>query len=123
MAYSPWVGGVAAVVSQAAFAGSVRAAGQPMLGIPVTNPDDFVTLTICRVAGYMFWILIALSVVFVMIAAYKYLTSSGDEQKVSSATKTITFAAVAIVVALLARGFPVVIGSIVNVPGTDSGCP
>jgi hypothetical protein len=118
-----WMSGVVAVVAQAMFAISVRAASQgtPITGIAVTDVDTFVSDTICTVANYMFWFLITLSVVFVLIAAYKYLASSGDEQKVSSATKTITFAAVAIVVALIARGFPTIIASIFNV-GAGSTC-
>ena len=103
---------MAAVFAQVAFAGVAKAA---LPGVDLfersVQPG---ALIICKVAEYMFWILIGLSVVFVLIAAYKYLTSSGDEQKVSSATKTITFAAVAIVVALLALGFPPLIGSIVG---------
>ncbi len=126
LAYRPWAGGVVAVVAQAVFAGVARAA---LPGIDVgslgTDPSrGFVVNIICTVAAYMFWILIGLSVVFVLIAAYKYLTSSGDEQKVSSATKTITFAAVAIVVALLARGFPLIIVSIFpNLVGINTGVP
>lgn len=69
---------------------------------------------ICRAASILFWILIALTVVFVLVAAYKYLTSGGDEAKVSSATKTITYAAIAIVVALLARGFPFIVSSVIG---------
>jgi len=69
----------------------------------------------------MFWVLIAVSVVLVFIAAYGYLTSAGDAEKVKNATKTITYAAVAIVVALLAKGFPYVIGDVFGWTGTG-GC-
>lgn len=91
------------------------AAAQSMPGIDVGTGQGALGLLapiICTVAYYLFWILIALSVIFVLVAAYQYLTSSGEPQKVSTATKTITFAAVGIVVALLARGFPLIIVSV-----------
>ncbi|OGY99722.1 MAG: hypothetical protein A2945_01845 [Candidatus Liptonbacteria bacterium RIFCSPLOWO2_01_FULL_52_25] len=110
------MGGAAAVVTQALFAGIAHAGNLPGIDILSSGApiDTAVTVVVCEVAFYMFWILIALSVVFVLIAAYKYLTSSGDENKVSGATKTITFAAIAIVVALLAKGLPPLVGSLVG---------
>jgi len=116
LAYRPWMGGAAAVVTQALFAGIAHAGNLPGIDILSSGApiDTAVTVVVCEVAFYMFWILIALSVVFVLIAAYKYLTSSGDENKVSGATKTITFAAIAIVVALLAKGLPPLVGSLVG---------
>ncbi len=82
---------------------------EPMPGFEKTVFDNLLLDIICQVAFYAFYILIPLTIVFVVIAAYKYLTSSGDPEKVKSATKTITYAAVAIVVALLARVFPILI--------------
>ena len=70
----------------------------------------------------MFWILITLSTIIVLYAAFMYMTSQGDEAKVSTATKTITYAAVAIVVALLAKGFPVIVASIVGADLSGKGC-
>ncbi len=52
-----------------------------------------------------------------LFGAYKYLTSSGDEQKVSSAHKTLTYAAVGIAVAILAAGFPNLVSFIVGGTG------
>ena len=49
-------------------------------------------------------LLILLAVIFVVYAAFLYLTSGGDDEKVKTAKKFIVFAAVAVVVALLARG-------------------
>jgi hypothetical protein len=69
----------------------------------------------------MFWILISLSVIMIMWAAYLYVTAGDDTEKVKRATKTITYAAVAIVVALLAEGFPVLISSMFpNTTGASS---
>ncbi len=49
-------------------------------------------------------LLILLAVIFVVYAAFLYLTSGGDDEKLKAAKKFIIFAVVAIAVALLARG-------------------
>ncbi|OGY99723.1 MAG: hypothetical protein A2945_01850 [Candidatus Liptonbacteria bacterium RIFCSPLOWO2_01_FULL_52_25] len=87
----------------------------------INTPEDINKQILCPIAAYMFWILIALSTVMVLYAAFMYLSSQGDAEKVGKATKTITYAAVAIVVALLAKGFPALISSIVGGPSV-SGC-
>jgi TRAP-type C4-dicarboxylate transport system permease small subunit len=70
----------------------------------------------CSVVNWLFYILIVFSVIMVLIAGFRYLTANGDPEKVSKATKTITYAAIAIVVALIAKGFPTLIGSFFQVP-------
>ncbi len=91
----------------------------------VGNVPGFVTYVMCQIAYVMFLLLIPLSVVFVLIAAYEYLTSGGDENKVSDATKKITYAAVAITVALLAKAFPYVVANVISPAGVQTqviGC-
>lgn len=66
----------------------------------------------CPIMDWMFWVLIAIAVIMVMWAAYTYLTAQDDTEKVSKAGKTLTYAAVAILVALIAKGFPYLVMSI-----------
>jgi len=61
---------------------------------------------------WMFWVLMAVSVIMVMWAAYTYLTAGDDTEQVHRATKTLTYAAVAILVALIAKGFPYLVATI-----------
>lgn len=63
------------------------------------------------VANWIFGILILLAVVFVLVAAFRYLTAAGDPEKVKSASNTLIYAAIAVAVALLARGIPALVGS------------
>ena len=84
----------------------------PMPDIGITGASDLTNFIICNLAAVMFWILTALAVVFVIVAAYKYLTSGGDTEKVSGATKTLTYAAVAVAVAILAKVVPVIVADI-----------
>jgi len=77
---------------------------------PVTSLNGVVQV-ICTAVSWMFTFLIVLAVVFVLFAAFKYLTAAGDPEKVKGASHTLIYAAVAVVVAILARGFPLIIGS------------
>jgi uncharacterized membrane protein len=69
------------------------------------------------VFGWAFYFLVVLAVIFVIIAAFKYLTASGDPEKVKSAGSTLLYAAIAIGVALLARAVPLVVGSFLSAGG------
>ena len=68
----------------------------------------------CTIINFLFAILIFLTIFFVILAAFKYLRAGGDEGKVSEASKDLLYAAVAIVVALLAKAVPSIVGSIVG---------
>jgi hypothetical protein len=76
----------------------------------------------CTVAGWIFAILIVLAVIFVLLAAFNYLTASGDSEKVSKANSQLIYAAIAVAVALFARGFPLLIVNFVGGSGVTSAC-
>ena len=44
----------------------------------------------------------ALSIIFIVIAGIKFVTSSGDEKKLASASSTLTYAIIGLVVTILA---------------------
>ena len=87
---------------------------------PITSLSGFQSFICTVVVGWMFTFLIVLAVVFVLIAAFKYLTASGDPEKVKSASHTLIYAAIAIVVALFARGLPLIISSLFS--SNVTGC-
>jgi hypothetical protein len=60
----------------------------------------------------MIYILIAVSIIYIVYAAYLYVTGGDDAEKISSARKTITWAAVGVAVALLAVSVPGLISTI-----------
>lgn len=62
----------------------------------VTNVGRTVADIISFVAG-------GIAVIFIIIGGFRYVTSSGDSSKVASARSAIIYAAVGIVVVLLAR--------------------
>jgi uncharacterized membrane protein len=67
--------------------------------------------TFCTVFDWAFYFLIALAVIFGVIAAFRYLTSSGNAEKIKTANSTLLYAAIAVAVALLARAIPLVVAS------------
>ncbi len=67
------------------------------------------------IIDYLFTILLVLSVVFILLAAFKYLTAGGDEEKIGSAHKILLWAVVAIAVALLSQGVIFLVQSIIGV--------
>ena len=66
------------------------------------------------VAGWLFAILMSLAVVMIIYAAYLYLTAAGNPERITSAKKTLIYAIVAIVVALVAGGIPKLIEGILR---------
>jgi hypothetical protein len=78
---------------------------------PVQNSTDIQNL-LCNIIGWFIWVVIIISVIMVVYAAFEYATAAGDAEKIATGRKTITYAAVGIVVALCAAGVPSIVNSI-----------
>ena len=92
--------------------------GMPLVSLgqvaPPTNaPQSFGDIeNILRTAmNWLFSILMILAVIFVLYAAFLYLTAAGNEEKVKKANHTILYAVIAIGVAIFARVVPRLVGS------------
>ena len=69
--------------------------------VPTTiNIPDIVGRTI----NWIFGLLLVIGAILILIAAFTYLTSGGDEEKTAKAKNWIIYAVVALVVAFIARG-------------------
>jgi fumarate reductase subunit D len=88
---------------------------------PIVDVNGFKTFICTTLVGWMFTFLIVLAIIFILIAAYKYLTAAGDPEKVKSASHTLIYAAIAVAVALLARGIPLIVGTFVG-GNANVGC-
>lgn len=75
--------------------------------------------TICVILDYIFTGLIILAIIFVLIAAFKYLTAGGDPEKVKAASKTLIYAAVAVAVGIIAQAIPIIVGNFLGVGGFE----
>ncbi len=83
---------------------------------------SFVTTSFCSIVSWMFFILSALCTIMILWGAFLYLTAGDDTEKVHTATKTITYAAIGILVALLAKALPQTIANIFRLSGSVSVC-
>jgi hypothetical protein len=86
-------------------------------GIPVLSNAAGATALLCNIMGVMFWILISCSIIMVLWGAYLYVFAGDDAQRPSQAKMALLYAVIGIVVALGAKGFPLVVASIF--PGTS----
>jgi hypothetical protein len=66
------------------------------------------------IANWIFTILLILAVIYILLAAFKYLTSEGNSEKITSAHRMLIYALVAVAVAFLAKGLIFVVQSLVG---------
>jgi hypothetical protein len=119
--FSPAI--IALALPAFAFAQNLQ---QPTPPIQANVPQGNITSlqgvlnVLCTVFAWAFYFLIVLAVIFIIIAAFKYLTAAGEPEKVKEAGTMLIYTAVAIGVALLARAIPLVIGSFLGASGVSS---
>ena len=77
----------------------------PPAGIYNADPSGNVT-GVAKLASDIILILTGVAgivaIIFIIIGGFKFLTSSGDEKKLASATSTLTYAIIGLVVVILA---------------------
>lgn len=88
-------------------------AQSPLPNSNINTFDDVIRL-MCKLTSYAFTILVVLAIVFVIVAAFRYLTASGDPEKVKKANHTLIYAAVSLLVAILAKAIPFVVGNLIG---------
>ena len=79
---------------------------------PVAGGDVKIIDIITTLIGWLTALLIILAVVFIIWAAFIYLTAGGDTEKVGKANKMLIYAAVAIAIALLSQGIVFIVGQL-----------
>jgi uncharacterized membrane protein len=93
--------------------------GQQYTGIAPTGPGTVggIVGLVGQVVKWVYIVFFIIAVVMIILAAFSYLFAAGDEEKVKTARSRIIYAAVAIVVALLAVGFESIIRTFLVAPG------
>ncbi|MFA5084113.1 MAG: hypothetical protein WC475_01860 [Candidatus Paceibacterota bacterium] len=66
------------------------------------------------VINWVFTILLLVAVIFILMAAFKYLGSAGNEEAVKTAQNQLIYAAVAIGVGLIAKGIEFIVRQLVG---------
>ena len=65
------------------------------------------------IANWVFALFLALSVIYIILAAFQFVTGGGDPAQVSGARQKLIYALIGIAIALIAAGFPAILRSIV----------
>ena len=95
---------------------------QPSTGINLPGVNTSITTVsglVDIIRGVVRWIYIIffiIAVLFIIFAAFTYLTSAGDPEKVGTAKSQLIYAAIAIAVALLAVGFQAIVSNFLAAP-------
>ena len=120
---------IATAVPLLTFAQSPTAGNVAPNSLPapvITSLRGLITY-ICNAINWVFTFLVILTILFIIIAAFRYLTSAGDPEKVKAANHQLIYAAIAIAVALVAKGIPLVVAGFLgasqgSTSSITSGC-
>lgn len=77
-------------------------------GSPITSPQQIFTI-LTNIIKYVYTIFFVVAIIFILIAAFNFLTAKDNPEKIKGARNQIMWAVVAIVVALMAVGVRVII--------------
>ncbi len=88
-------------------------AGAPVANVPNTAPK--LMSIIDTITNWIFAIFTVLTIIFVLLAAFQFVTAGGDAVKVGEARQKLIWASVGIIIALASKGLVPVIRNIVGV--------
>jgi len=80
-------------------------------GVPATG--DELIKRIQLIANWVFAFFLAISLIYIVLGAFQFVTGGGDPEKISQARQKLIFAAIGIGIGLLTLGIPAIIRSIV----------
>ncbi len=87
-------------------------AASPAYALTINSVQDINDKILCKIFAWMFTFLIVISAIMGLVGAYFFMTSGGDSEKVDKAKKTLIYAVIGVMVALVAKAFPGLISSI-----------
>jgi hypothetical protein len=80
----------------------------------IEQPGDIFKILV-RIVQYVYTIFFVVAVIFIIIAAFNFLTGGDNPEKIKSAQKQILWASVAIAIALLSLGAAQIIKNLITV--------
>jgi len=89
------------------------AAQQLTQGSPVSTPEKIFSI-LKTIVQYTYTIFFIVAVLFILIAAFNFLTAKGDPAKIIAARSQILWAIVAIIIALLSVGAAQIINNFIK---------
>ncbi len=94
----------------------VAAQNPPILPEPTITTYGGVINVIKTATNWLFGILLVVAVIFLIYAAFLYLTSGGDEEKTKKARSYIIYAVIALAVGILAQSIVALVGNFLGSP-------
>lgn len=91
------------------FLAQAQIQSPPTTGV-ITNISGIWTV-VNTIVKYVYWFFFAMAVLFIIFAAFTYLTAGGDPAKVKKANNQLIYAVVAVAVALIAYGIETLVRS------------
>ena len=80
---------------------------------PATTGAQLLTL-VDTATNWVFAVFVVLAIIFVLLAAFQFVTAGGDSAKVGEARQKLIWASVGVIIALLAKGIVPVVRSIIG---------
>ena len=104
------------------FSASFANAQAWLLSAPTGPTSGLAVLhLINNLTNWLFVGFMLLAVVVIVLAGWQFITGGGAPESVSNARKKLLWAGVAVIIALMSRGIPVVVASILGVGGGGGG--
>jgi hypothetical protein len=92
----------------------------PLFTKAITFENPFEDLTfeklIENIINFIFWVAMAIAPIMIIVAAFYFLTSGGNPEKVSTAKKIIFYTIIGLIIIFLAKGIPAIIRQIIEGP-------
>ena len=85
--------------------------GLPEAGTPTTG--DAVVGLIGDIGNWIFVIFMAISVIYILLGAFQFITAGGDPTKLYEARQKLIVAAIGIAISLLAGSFETILRSVI----------
>jgi Mn2+/Fe2+ NRAMP family transporter len=70
----------------------------------ITKIGQYIARILTETIGWIFGLLMVIASLFILFAAYKFLTAGGNEDQIKEAKNMIWYAVLAVVVGFLSRG-------------------
>jgi hypothetical protein len=85
-------------------------------GVSIPNPVNTNTFEglVQNIAKWFYMIMTPVAVIVILYAAFLFLTSAGDEEKVRRAKRALTYAVVGIAIILIGAGFITLVKSLLG---------
>ncbi len=105
---------VASVFLSLALGGIAFAQISTVQPLPSFSDTTTVFNAVTIVTNWIFTIMLIAAVIMILLAAFQFITGGGDEKNITEARQKILYAAVGIVIALLAKAVPILLKNILG---------